>query len=53
MADTEDKSYLTTIAIIFALSLTCVAVTLRFIARKLNKIPFGADDYVMAVGAVS
>ena len=53
MADTDDKSYLTTIAIIFAVSLTCLAVSLRFLARKLNKIPLGADDYVMVVGAVS
>lgn len=53
MADTDDKSYQTTIAIIFAISLTCIAVSLRFLARKVNKIPFGADDYVMVVGGVS
>lgn len=53
MADTDNISYRATIAIIFAVSITCIAVTLRFLARKLNKIALGADDYIMLVGAVS
>ena len=48
-----DKSYLTTIAIVFAIAITCIAVILRRVARKLNKIPLGADDYCLFVGAVS
>ena len=48
-----DKSYLTTIAIVFAIAITCIAVILRLLARKLNKIPLGADDYCVLVGAVS
>lgn len=53
MANTDDKSYRTTIAIAFAISITCIALTLRFLARKLNKIALGADDYFMLAGAVS
>ena len=53
MAASDDKSYLTTIAIVFAVSITFIAISLRFLARKLHKIPLGADDYLMVVGAVS
>ncbi len=53
MAETDNTSYRTAIAITFAVSITCIAATLRFLARKLNKIALGADDYVMLVGAVS
>ena len=53
MAASDDRSYLTTIAIAFAVSITCIAISLRFLAKKLHKIAFGADDYVMVVGAVS
>ena len=47
-----DKSSLTTIAIVFAIAFNCIAVILRLLARKLNKIPLGADDYCLFVGAV-
>lgn len=53
MAATDDKSYETSIAIAFAVSMTCLALGLRFVARKLNHIPLGADDYFMVVGGVS
>lgn len=53
MAASDDNSYLTTIAIVFAVSITFIAISLRFLARKLHSIPLGADDYLMVVGAVS
>lgn len=53
MASPDDKSYLTTIAIAFAVAITCIAVSLRYLARRLHKIALGADDGFMAVGAVS
>lgn len=49
----EDKSYLVMIAVGCAVAITCVAVTLRLLARRLQKVPLGADDYVIMVGAVS
>ena len=48
-----DKTYLTTIAIVFTIVITVVAVALRIIARRMKKIPLGADDYWIFVGAVS
>lgn len=53
MTSIDDRSYLTTIAIAFAVSITCTALSLRFLAKKLQKITFGVDDYVMMMGAVS
>ena len=52
MANTDDISYRTTVAIVFAVSITCIALVLRFLAKKLNRIPYGADDHVMVLGAV-
>lgn len=48
----EDKSYQTTGAIAFAIFTSSVAVVLRFMARRLGKASFGADDYTIVVGAV-
>ena len=53
MAQSDDKSYLTTIAIAFAVSITCIALSLRFLAKKFQNISVGLDDYFMVVGAVS
>ena len=53
MAATDDKSYLTTIAVAFAVAITAVAVILRFWARSLHKVAIGADDYFIVVGAVT
>ena len=53
MSTSDDKSHLTTIAIVFAVAITCVAISLRFLARKLQKIPLGPDDFCMVIGAVS
>ena len=52
MSAQDDKSYLTSIAIGFSIAITVVAVSLRLLARKLHKIPIGADDYAIIVGAV-
>ena len=54
-AQTEngDHSYLVLIAVGFAIAITCTAITLRLIARRMQKVPLGADDYVIMVGAVS
>ena len=48
-----DKSYLTTIAIGFAVAITCIVVILRLLAKKLNNIPLDADDHCLFVGAVN
>lgn len=52
MGAQDDKSYLTSIAIGFSIAITVIAVSLRLLARKLHKIPIGADDYAIIVGAV-
>ena len=52
MSAQDDKSYLTSIAIGFSIAITVIAVSLRLLARKLHKIPIGADDYAIIVGAV-
>lgn len=49
----ENHSYLTSIAVGFAIAITCIAIFLRLLARKVQKLPLGADDYVIIVGAVS
>lgn len=43
----QDNSYLTTIAIGFAVAITFIAVILRLLARRLTKLPMGADDYTI------
>ena len=48
----DNKSYLTSIAIGFAIALPCIGVGLRFLARINYNIPLGWDDYTMVVGAV-
>ena len=48
----ENNSYRTSIAIGFAIPITCIAVFLRLLARRVQKLAFGADDYVIIVGAV-
>ena len=53
METNVDRSYLTSIAIGFSVSIACVAVSLRFLARWLHRISLGADDWWMMVGAVS
>ena len=53
MSASDDKSHLTTIAIVFAVTITCVAISLRFLARSIQKIPLGPDDLSMVIGAVS
>lgn len=50
--NTENTSYLTTIAVGFAIPITVIAVVLRLLARKVQKLYIGADDYVIIVGAV-
>lgn len=52
MAPSEDTSYLTTTAIVIAILITGLAILLRFLARTIKKISFGADDYTMVGGAV-
>ncbi|KAL9117370.1 MAG: hypothetical protein Q9187_006091, partial [Circinaria calcarea] len=50
--DTENNSYLTAIAVGFAIPITVIAVVLRLLARKVQKLYLGADDYVIIVGAI-
>ena len=49
----EDHSYRVSIAVGFAIAITCVAIFLRLLARKIQKVPLGADDFVILAGAVS
>ena len=53
MANTDDVSYQTTIAIMFAISIASIAVSLRSLTREIGEIAFGADCYLMVVGVVS
>lgn len=51
--NTDNRSYLTTIAISFAVTISCVAIFLRLLARKVQRLPILADDYTIIAGAVS
>lgn len=51
MAD-ENRSYLTSIAIGFVIPITIIAVVLRLLARHVQKLTMGADEYVIIAGAV-
>ena len=48
----DDKSYLTSVAIGFAIALPCIGVGLRFLARIHYQISLGWDDWTMVLGAV-
>ena len=48
----DDKSYQTVIAIALSIGITIVAISLRLLARKFNRIPLGIDDYLILLGAV-
>ena len=48
----EDHSYLTTIAIAFAIAICVISISLRILARKRHNIALGADDATIVVGAV-
>ena len=49
----DDHSHLIWVASGFAILITCVAILLRLLARKVQKLPLGADDHFILVGAVS
>ena len=49
----DNKPYLTSIAISFAVAISCVAICLRLLARKVQRLPFLADGYTIIAGAVS
>lgn len=49
----DNNPYRVSTAIGFAIGITCIAVTLRLIARKMQKVPLGADDFAILAGAVS
>lgn len=48
----ENRSYLTSIAIDFVIFITCIAIILRLLARKVQKLALDADDYVIIVEVV-
>ncbi|KAL9024379.1 MAG: hypothetical protein Q9196_006560 [Gyalolechia fulgens] len=48
----DDNSYRVMIAVGFAIGITCVAIALRLLARRIQKVPLGADDFVILAGAV-
>ncbi|MCJ1404062.1 hypothetical protein MMC11_007287 [Xylographa trunciseda] len=52
MSSSDNNSYRTAIAVGFAIPIACIAVFLRLLARRVQKLSLGADDYVILVGAV-
>ncbi|KAL8837308.1 MAG: hypothetical protein Q9170_002565 [Blastenia crenularia] len=48
----DDNSYRVSIAVGFAIGITCVAITLRFLARRIQNVSLGADDFVILAGAI-
>lgn len=48
----DDNSYRLMIAVGFAIGITVVAIILRLVARKIQKAPLFADDFVILAGAV-
>lgn len=49
----DNNSYRVYIAVGFAIGITCVAIVLRLLARRVQKVKLGADDFVIMIGAVS
>ena len=52
MMSFENHSYRIQIAIGFAIPITCIAVFLRLLARHVQRLALGVDDYVIVLGAV-
>lgn len=50
--DYADHSYRVYVAVGFAIGITCVAIVLRLLARRVQKVPLGADDFAIMLGAV-
>ncbi|KAA6410959.1 MAG: hypothetical protein FRX48_05270 [Lasallia pustulata] len=50
--NSDNKSYLTSIAISFTITRSCVAIRLRLLARKVQRLPLLADDYTIIAGAL-
>ncbi|KAI4170321.1 MAG: hypothetical protein LQ343_005074 [Gyalolechia ehrenbergii] len=48
----DDNSSRVMIAVGFAIGITCVAIALRLLARRIQKVPLGADDFVILAGAI-
>ncbi|KAL8682520.1 MAG: hypothetical protein Q9186_001467 [Xanthomendoza sp. 1 TL-2023] len=48
----DDHSGRVFVAVGFAIGITCVAIALRLLARKMQKVPLGADDFVILPGAI-
>ncbi|KAI9667984.1 MAG: hypothetical protein M1821_000804 [Bathelium mastoideum] len=48
----QNNGYRTYIAIGFTIGITCVAIFLRLLARKVQKLALGWDDYTIVLGAI-
>ncbi|KAL9582654.1 MAG: hypothetical protein Q9212_003176 [Teloschistes hypoglaucus] len=48
----DNNSYRLYIAVGFAIGITCVSIVLRLLARRVQKVSLGADDYTIIVGAI-
>ena len=49
----QDQSHLIDIAIGLSIGITTVAMILHLVARTLQNVSVGADDYTISLGAVS
>ncbi|KAI9694169.1 MAG: hypothetical protein M1822_003440 [Bathelium mastoideum] len=48
----QNHGYRTYIAVGFAIGITCIAIFLRLLARKVQKLALGWDDYTIFLGAI-
>ncbi|KAL8665200.1 MAG: hypothetical protein Q9202_002422 [Teloschistes flavicans] len=48
----DNNAYRVYIAVGFAIGITCVAIVLRLLARRVQKVKLGADDFVIMIGAI-
>ncbi|KAI9710159.1 MAG: hypothetical protein M1820_002961 [Bogoriella megaspora] len=48
----QNNGYRTYIAVGFTIGITCIAIVLRLLARKVQKLALGWDDYTIILGAI-
>lgn len=51
-AEYDDNSYRVMVAVGFSIGITVIAIILRLLARKIQHVPLGADDFTVVAGAV-
>ncbi len=51
-AEYEDNSYRVMVAVGFSIGITVIAIILRLLARKIQHVSLGADDFTVVAGAV-